>query len=340
MTGSPVLSCRGLAKRFDDVVAVEGFDLEVRAGELMALLGPSGCGKTTALRLIAGLERPDAGEVWIRDRQVCGGSWVPPERRRVGFVFQDLALFPHLDVRGNVAFGLGDEPEGRVDEMLALARLEGLEHRMPHELSGGQQQRVAIARCLAPSPDLVLLDEPFSNLDRMLRADVRAEVRELLRVAAVTSVFVTHDNEEALSMADDVAVMLNGEIRQTGTPYEIYGNPADDEVAELVGEINVLAGVVRSYRASSPVGEIPAPGLADGPCRVLVRPESVGIEVDTGGAASIVRIEFFGHDQLIRCAIDGSGDEVLVRVNGTGPNLTAGDRVRLRLAGPASALPL
>lgn len=335
--GDVALRCAGLRKRFGTTVAVDGVDLEVGRGQLMALLGPSGCGKTTTLRMIAGLERPDDGDVWIDGRQVCGVGWVPAERRRVGFVFQDLALFPHLDVWHNVAFGLRDAPAGRVEEMIALARLQGLERRMPHELSGGQQQRVALARALLPAPDLVLLDEPFSNLDRMLRADVRAEVRELLRVAGVTSVFVTHDNEEALSIADRIAVMVRGEIRQAGTPFEVYANPVDREVAELVGDINGLPAEVRDHVAMSVVGEVDARDLPDGPCRVLVRPEAVGILPDERGQAVVVDVAYFGHDQLIRCATDAH--EVVVRIMGPGPSVVPGDRVRLSLAGPALALP-
>jgi len=331
------LRCVGLRKRFGPTVAVDGLDLAVPRGQLLALLGPSGCGKTTTLRMIAGLERPDAGDIWIHGRQVDGAGWVPPERRRVGFVFQDLALFPHLDVRGNVAFGLGDAPPERVEEMIALARLQGLERRMPHELSGGQQQRVALARCLVPGPDLVLLDEPFSNLDRMLRAAVRAEVRELLQAAGVTSVFVTHDNEEALSIADHVAVMLDGRVRQVGTPSSVYAEPVDGEVAELVGETNLLSGSVRDHRASSPIGEVAATGLPDGPCRILIRPEAIGIQPDDAGAAVVLDVEYYGHDELIRCAADGQ--EIVVRVVGAGPPIAAGDRVRLRMVGAAQALP-
>jgi iron(III) transport system ATP-binding protein len=338
-TGEPALRCVGLRKAYGSTIAADGVDLEAGRGQLLALLGPSGCGKTTTLRMIAGLERPDAGDVWIHGRHVDGAEWVPPDRRRVGFVFQDLALFPHLDVWGNVAFGLEDGSTERVEEMIALARLEGLERRMPHELSGGQQQRVALARCLVPKPDLVLLDEPFSNLDRLLRAAVRAEVRELLRASDVTSVFVTHDNEEALSIADRVAVMLHGEIRQSGAPAEVYGSPVDDEVAAMVGDTNVLAGDVFDHRATTTIGEVPAPRLPDGPCRVLIRPESFRIERDERGTATVLDVTYFGHDELIRCAIGDSTDEVLVRVVGAGPEIARGDRVHLRVDGPALALP-
>ena len=216
--------CRGLTKIFGAVRAVDDMSLDVDPGEIVALLGPSGCGKTTFLRLIAGFERPDAGSVLLADEEVAGpGRFLPPERRRIGMVFQDYALFPHLSVADNVAFGLArrrrlsargahrDAAES-VGRLLALVGLEGLGARLPHEISGGQQQRVALARALAPAPAVVLLDEPFSNLDATLRAEVRAEVRGILREAGATAVFVTHDQEEALSLADRVAVMRAGHL--------------------------------------------------------------------------------------------------------------------------------
>ena len=302
----PALVCRDLSKTFDGVRAVDGLDLEVPTGSLTALLGPSGCGKTTALRLIAGLERPDRGTVEVRGRVVAGdGTWVPPERRRVGMVFQEWALFPHLDVTANIAFGLDGDIVDRVAVMLELAQLDGLAHRMPHELSGGQQQRVALARALAPGPDLLLLDEPFSNLDAQLRAEVRGQVRAILEATGTTAVFVTHDQEEALSIADRIAVMVEGTVRQTATPFEIYTAPRDAQVARLVGQANLVAAVVTNGRASSPFGEVPAPGIPDGPCELLVRPESVAIVADPAGADHVVDVEFYGHDQLIRCRLAG-----------------------------------
>jgi iron(III) transport system ATP-binding protein len=335
----PVLGTRGLAKAFGGVQAVEAFDLEVHDGEILALLGPSGCGKTTALRLIAGLERPDAGTVAIRGRRVAGeGDWTPPERRRVGLVFQDWALFPHLDVRANVAFGLDRPSPDRIEELLELVHLRGLADRMPHELSGGQQQRVAVARALAPEPDLLLLDEPFSNLDAQLRASVRNEVREVIRATGTTAVLVTHDQEEALSVADRVAVMLHGRVRQIGTPFEVYSAPADGRVARLLGDANLLPATSRDGRVTFAFGAVDA-ALPDGPCEVLVRPESLRVLADRDGTGRVVHVEFYGHDQLVRCDLsDGVG--VDVRLIGPHPEFARGTCVRLELAGPAIALPV
>jgi iron(III) transport system ATP-binding protein len=334
-----VLRCTGLAKRFGDVVAVDGFELEADDGELLCLLGPSGCGKTTALRLIAGLERPDAGTVEVAGRAVAGPqTWVPPERRRVGMVFQDWALFPHLDVRGNVAFGLDGETQGRVGELLELAHLTGLEGRMPHELSGGQQQRVALARALAPSPDVLLLDEPFSNLDAQLRAEVRSEVRRVLRSTGTTAVFVTHDQEEALSIADRVAVMIAGRIRRSGTPYEVYADPADVGVARLLGQRNLLPARITHGVAMTALGEIRVPGAPDGAAEVLVPPESLRALSDPAAQARITDVEFYGHDQLVRCALV-DGTELDVRLMGPHPELEVGTAVRLEIIGTARTFP-
>jgi iron(III) transport system ATP-binding protein len=336
--GSPLLRVRAAYKRFGPVVALDGFDLEVRAGELLALLGPSGCGKTTALRGIAGLERLDRGEVWLGDRCLTGaGAWVPPERRRIGMVFQDWALFPHLDVGRNLAFGLaGRAASGeRVGEVLALVGLEAKEHHMPHELSGGQQQRVALARALAPAPDVILLDEPFSNLDAALRARVRGEVRGVLRRAGATSIFVTHDQEEALAVADRVAVMAAGRVLQVGRPEQVYGSPASAEVAGLLGEANFLLGQARGGRVDTVIGPIPAGDVRDGQVRVMVRPESIRLEPAPDGQARVAETEFYGHDRKVVVELPG-GDTVAVRQFAPLSVLDVGDSVRVRLVGPAS----
>ncbi len=269
-----------LAKRFGDVVAVDDVTLELHRGEFLGVLGPSGCGKTTLLRLVAGFERPDAGGIEIDGRAVSGPRRnLPPESRRIGMVFQESALFPHLDVGGNIAFGLPRRArETRVAELVALVGLAGLQHRMPHELSGGQQQRVALARALAPDPALILFDEPFSSLDATLRAQLRGEVRDILRIAGATALFVTHDQGEALEISDRVAVMRAGRIEQISTPDELYLRPINRFVAGFVGEANLLPGEVRHGEVQTLVGRFRAAGdaLADGTrAEVLLRPEQL-----------------------------------------------------------------
>jgi iron(III) transport system ATP-binding protein len=329
----PVVRCRGLTKRYGDVVAVADVALDVHRGELLALLGPSGCGKTTTLRLIAGFERPDGGEV-VLDGRVVGGpdAFVPPERRRIGVVFQDYALFPHLTVEQNVAFGVRDRARRatRVAEMLELVGLSGKAHRRPHELSGGEQQRVAIARALAPDPEVVLLDEPFSNLDAALRARVRDEVRDILRAAGATSIFVTHDQEEALSLADRVAVMRSGSILQVDTPAELYAHPTDPFVATFVGDADLLPGEADGRTVTTVLGTHHlAGGGTTGPVDVVVRPEKVRLRLDGSGQGTVSRITYFGHDQVIEVALRGGG-RVRSRT-GPGNHLVEGDRVAVQL---------
>jgi iron(III) transport system ATP-binding protein len=249
---SVILHLENVTRQFSRTTApaVNNLSLTLHQGDLLGLLGPSGCGKTTLLRLIAGFERPQTGAIALAGQTVAGsGRWVPPERRDVGMVFQDYALFPHLTVANNVAFGLrirkyrrysAQQIQDLTAEVLALVGLDGLQHRYPHELSGGQQQRVALARALAPQPDLILLDEPLSNLDVQVRLRLRQEVRDILKKTGTSAVFVTHDQEEALSMSDWVAVMRQGQLEQFGTPESIYREPASRFVAEFVTQANFL----------------------------------------------------------------------------------------------------
>ena len=298
----------GVHKRFGDTVAVDDASLCVGRGEVVALLGPSGCGKTTLLRLIAGFERPDHGSVTVAGRLAAApGTWTAPEARRVGMVFQDYALFPHLTVAANVGFGLSRrERATRVPELLSIVGLSGLDRRYPHELSGGQQQRVALARALAPSPELVLLDEPWSNVDPFLRETLRAEVAEIIRPLGVTVLLVTHDREEAFSLADRIALMRDGTVVQTGTAEELYFDPASRWAAEFVGAANVLAGRIVDGRVETAIGAFPANGAArSAEAQVLVRPELLELEPSPAGAAEVVAREFRGHDVFYRVLLDG-----------------------------------
>ena len=293
------IRCDGLRKEFGATRAVDGFDLVVEQGRLLALLGPSGCGKTTALRLIAGFEWPDAGTVEIGGRLVAGpGADIPPEKRRVGIVFQDYALFPHLTVEKNVSFGLprGRERRARTVEVLALVGLTGLESRLPHELSGGQQQRVALARALAPEPEVLLLDEPFSNLDAGLRAQVRAEVKQILVASGTTTVFVTHDQEEALFLGDVVAVMNAGRVEQAGTPQELFHAPKSRFTAEFMGLADFLPATATSEGLVTEIGVAPSlNGIAAGSSvDVMVRPDDVAIIPAPDGTGRIGNATFQG----------------------------------------------
>ncbi len=304
---SPMIRIESAAKRFGDAVAVDRVSLTVESGEVAALLGPSGCGKTTLLRLIAGFERLDDGVIEVDGTAVAGaGTWVPPEQRRVGMVFQDYALFPHLTVEENVGFGLPRSARSkRVAVLLALVDLCGLGGRYPHELSGGQQQRVALARALAPAPSVVLLDEPWSNVDPHLRGPLRDEIVSLLRGFDVTVVLVTHDREEAFSVADRIALMRDGSIVQHGRPEDLYYAPSCRWSAEFVGAGNVVRGTVVDGRVVTPIGTFAADARAGGAVEVLVRPELLELRPDPAGRAQVVGREFRGHDVFYRVRVDG-----------------------------------
>jgi len=326
-----MICCHGVAKRYGAVQAVDHARLCVERGEFVALLGPSGCGKTTLLRLIAGFEEPEAGTVDVAGRRVAGnGTWVPPEQRKVGMVFQDYALFPHLTVAENAGFGLrrGERKE-RVRTILELVDLSGLDRRYPHELSGGQQQRVALARALAPGPDLVLLDEPWSNIDPHLRSTMRDELARILRGINVTVVLVTHDREEAFSLADRIALMRNGTVVQEGTPEEVYLSPATRWAAEFVGAGNFLPGTLANGIVETPVGVFPAGNACtESAVEVLIRPELLELEPDPAGAGEVVGREFRGHDVFYRLLLDGVE---LVSHRPSTELVEVGDRVSIRL---------
>jgi iron(III) transport system ATP-binding protein len=361
------VSVDGLRKAFGARAVLDGVSLEAAAGSLTAILGASGSGKTTLLRLIAGFERADAGTIALGGRLVEGPrAFVPPERRRIGYVPQEGALFPHLSVADNVAFGLRagrlgrdrGANEARVRELLSLTGLEGYERRLPHQLSGGERQRVALARALAARPSLVLLDEPFSSLDVELRTVMRREVVEVLRQAGATAILVTHDQDEALSIADRVAVLQRGTVVQCDEPAVLYLRPVNGEVARFVGHGNLLLGRLEHGVVHSVLGEIsvdlgaPAPE----PCAVgvLVRPEQIELadgDMPTPGErlprGVVVSREFHGHDVLVGVRLDDpawgqtpahsrQGWEILVRLHGAeAPD--PGRRVALRVRGTAAA---
>ena len=343
-TAPPALRCSGVSKRFGSVVAVDAVDLEVARGEFVALLGPSGCGKTTLLRIVAGLERADAGSVEVDGVLVDGPAMqLPPEERAVGMVFQAYALFPHLDVRANLAFGLSAferrAREERVDEVLALVGLEGLGGRMPSELSGGQQQRVALARAIAPRPSLLLMDEPFSSLDAAMRASVREDVRSILKAAGQTALLVTHDQEEALSITDRVGVMFAGSLHQMAEPRTLYRQPATREVAAFVGDAVLLPATrAASFLVDSPIGRLATSDVVEATeVAVVLRPESVELRRASDGIAVVQHVTFHGHDALVEVTLD---DGTVVRAR-CGPelDLDRGDRVRLSVNGPAVTFP-
>lgn len=341
-----LLTVSGLTKRFEpeEPPVVDQLSFDVAEGEIFALLGPSGCGKTTTLRIIAGFERADAGTVTLNGRALEGpNAHVPPERRGIGLVFQDQALFPHLTVFENVRFGLGDLPRSqrkeRAMEVLEMVGLKGFAHRYPHELSGGQQQRVAVARAVAPKPGVILLDEPFSKLDAVLRQAMREDVRHLLQEAGMTAVMVTHDQEEALSFADRVAVMRNGHIEQIGTPENIYYRPRTLFVAQFLGRTNLLLSQCEGREAQTALGQLRLDRPAEGSALVSLRPEHITLEAASmnprDAVATVVAREFKGHDITYRVRFDES--EYLVHTD----NRTLyepGDKVILRVLEPAVVL--
>ncbi len=344
---APLLSIAQVSKKFGDVIALDDVSLDVGAGEFFALLGPSGCGKTTLMRCIAGFEAPDSGRISLNGDDLSG---VPPHRRPVNMMFQSYALFPHLNVFENIAFGLRrkgeakDAIQARVAELLEMTQLAPFGARRINELSGGQKQRVALARALAPRPKLLLLDEPLGALDRKLREDTQFQLKEIQRLTQTSFVIVTHDQDEALALADRVAVMRAGRVEQVAGPMEIYDRPATRFVAGFVGETNFIEGrLARSGDDAvlvTPLGRIAcaADGFADGaPATLSVRPERIGVASEGEGIAGVVEnFVFRGETTLLRVRV--APDMVLRAAAAHGARYAIGDAVRLTIAPDAGTL--
>ncbi|WP_370520476.1 ABC transporter ATP-binding protein [Thermococcus sp. LS2] len=325
-----------LVKKFGEVTAVDHINLDIKDGEFMTLLGPSGCGKTTTLRMIAGLEVPTDGEIYIGDKIVSSpskGIFIPPEQRNIGMVFQNYAVWPHMTVFDNVAYPLKirklpkDEIEKKVMKALEMVRLKGFENRYPHQLSGGQQQRVALARALVMEPEVMLLDEPLSNLDAKLREEMRFEIKELQRKLGVTIVYVTHDQAEAMAMSDRIAVMDKGKIHQIGSPWEIYKRPADAFVAGFIGLANFLkfddARIEESYAEVTLFGgkvkvRCAPPLKKEGELVFVVRPSEIdilGSPAENTVAGTVKRATFLG--DIVDYLVDVEGEEIRVQTKAT-----------------------
>ena len=353
----PGVILKALTKRYGDVGAVDGLSLEIKPGELLALLGPSGCGKTTTLRLVAGFLAPEAGEIWVGDRRLSTPtSVVPPERRRMAMIFQSYALWPHMTVAQNVAYGLRFKPglsrgdrEARVREMLRVVQLAGYEARYPGELSGGQQQRVAVARALVVEPEILLLDEPLSNLDANLREEMRFEIRRLHETFGITTLYVTHDQAEAMVISDRIAVLQAGRVAQAGTADDLYHRPRTRFVAEFIGRTNVVEGVAAS-RDTVTRGTVRlrvASGELEPGARVVlsIRPHQLrlgapGDATDATNAlrGTVRRTAFLGDTVDYEIAIAGS-DLVLRAAAAPTPRFEIGAAVGVRID-PAGCVPL
>lgn len=322
----PRLEVRNLRRAFEGKTVVDDVSLTIEPGQVTCLLGPSGCGKSTTLRMIAGVDMQDSGEIYVDGALICDTVFrVPPERRHIGLMFQDFALFPHLSVADNIAFGLKGaraEKTARVQALLGKVGLMRHMHSFPHELSGGEQQRVALARALAPQPRIMLMDEPFSGLDNRLRDGIRDETLSILKEEGTAVLLVTHEPEEAMRMADEIALMREGRIVQRGAPYNIYNAPMDKDAVAFFSDVNVIRAEVNGALAATPFGQFLAPGVPDGAeVDIVFRPQHVGIDFDRKGKGplptdmsgvaargTVQRARFMGSESLVEFTMDHDGE--------------------------------
>ena len=322
---APRLEIRNIVRHFEGRAVVDDVSLRVQAGQVTCLLGPSGCGKSTTLRMIAGVEMQETGQIYVDGKLICDTVFrVPPERREIGLMFQDFALFPHLSVADNVAFGLKgsrEEKRARAEALLERVHLTRFIDGYPHQLSGGEQQRVALARALAPRPRIMLMDEPFSGLDNRLRDGVRDETLSLLKEEDTAVLLVTHEPEEAMRMADEIALMRGGKIVQQGAPYNVYTRPVDRAAVAFFSDTNVLRSKVQGALAQTPFGQFLAPGVPDGTdVDIVFRPQHVRLDFDRHGAGPlptpsdgvaargvVTRARFLGHESLVEFRMDYDG---------------------------------
>jgi iron(III) transport system ATP-binding protein len=341
------IEVRAAVKSFDTTTVLCGVDLTVPVGSITAVLGASGSGKTTLLRLIAGFERLDSGTLSIGDRTVDDGRrTVAPQHRGIGYVPQEGALFPHLTVIGNIAFGLSRRDRGKAEHLVDLTGLGELRRRFPHQLSGGQQQRVALARALAIGPQVVLLDEPFGALDASLRGDLGRDVARILRETQTTAILVTHDQDEALSLADQIALLVDGRVRAAAAPRSLYREPPDAVTATTIGEANLLRAETSADLARCALGSIPVrrngATLSDGSSWLLIRPEQLVLhreELERTTSAIVVELQYHGHDALARVRlVDDRDHSLMARVPGD-LDLSPGDKVWIEVVGAGSVWP-
>ncbi len=331
-TTPPRLEIRNLRRRFGNRQVVDDVSLSVQSGQVTCLLGPSGCGKSTTLRMIAGVDMQDSGEIYVDGNLICDTVFrVPPERRHIGLMFQDFALFPHLSVCDNVAFGLkgaNAEKRARVEALLGKVNLGWAIDKFPHQLSGGEQQRIALARALAPRPRIMLMDEPFSGLDNRLRDGIRDETLAVLKEEDTAVLLVTHEPEEAMRMADEIALMRNGKIVQQGAPYNIYNAPVDKQAVAFFSDINVIRSTSNGALTDTPFGQFLTPGLDDGaPVEIVIRPQHLKLDFDRHGKGPlptlsdgvaargiVTRARFMGNESLVEFKMDHDGSDLKVTV--------------------------